>query len=189
MSQRRQPTAERQRQLAEAALRLLATQGVAGLTAKNLGSAVGISDGAVFKHYPNKEAILDAAITRFEALLDDPVIAPDTRPLERLERFFLHRVERVRENPEILGLAFSHRLESAAGERGRERVRHVMARSVAFIRRCLREGQRAAEVGGSASPEVQAWMVLGVLRAAATGATGRTTPERIWSEVAATLRS
>lgn len=183
----RRSSAERKLQLAEAALRLLASRGEAGLTAKNLGAAVGISDAAVFKHYPNKQAIVDGAIARFEELLEDTAAPVGTTPLARLRTFFLARVARVRAHPEILGLAFSNRLEVVAGDRGAERVRAIMARSVAFVRRCLREAQKHGHVRDTASPEVLAWMVLGVLRAAATGRTGRASPERVWSELEATL--
>ncbi len=187
MLRRRQPTARRRRQIAEAALTLLGSSGRTALTAKNLGAAVGISDGAVFKHFPNKAAIVEEAISTFESLLDGPEIPSDRTPLEGLRIFFLHRVSRVRAHPEILGLAFSNHLEAAAGEQGAERVRRIMARSVAFVRRRLREAQKAGEVRTGASPEVLAWMVLGVLRATATRRTGRVSPERIWDEVASTL--
>jgi AcrR family transcriptional regulator len=183
----RLPTAERRAQLAEAALRLLADKGVAGLTAKNLGASVGISDAAVFKHFANKAAIVDAAIARFAELLVDENLPREGPALDRLGAFFIARVNRVRAHPEILGLAFSNRLEAAAGEEGAERVRGIMGRSVAHVRRCLREAQREGVIRKTASPELLGWMVLGVLRAAATRRTGRASPERIWGELAATL--
>ncbi len=170
-----------------AALRLLANKGLVGVTAKNLGRELGITDGAVFKHFPNKEAILEAAICTFEELLDHPMPSAKQPPLDRLRLFFLERVSRVRSHPEILGLAFNSRLEVAAGENGAARVRRIMARSVAFIRRCIREAQRDGTIRDTATPEVLGWMVLGVLRATATGRTGRTSPERVWDQLAATL--
>ncbi len=187
MPRQRHPTTERQRQIADVALELLGSRGLVGLTAKNIGGALGISDAAVFKHYENKDAIIEAAISRFEALLDEPAIPSESAPLEQLRLFFIGRVALVRAHPVILGLAFSDRLELAAGEDGAERVRQIMSRSVAFVKRCLRDAQSTGDLRDRATPEVLAWMVLGALRATATRRTGRASPERIWEQVAATL--
>ena len=110
----RLPTKKRKQQLASEALRIIGNKGRAGLTAQSLGHAVGISDGAVFKHFPNMDSIVDAAIDRFQVLLkiEDPGI---TDPFERLRDFFFSRLALVQANPELLELAFSQSLELVKG--------------------------------------------------------------------------
>lgn len=57
-TRRSQAKADRRRQLLEAAARLIAERGYARVRLEDLGSAVGISGPAVYRHFPNKEAVL-----------------------------------------------------------------------------------------------------------------------------------
>ncbi|WP_161995694.1 TetR family transcriptional regulator, partial [Rhodococcus sp. YH1] len=50
--------ADRRRQLLQAAARLVAERGFNGVRLEDLGAAVGISGPAVYRHFPNKDALL-----------------------------------------------------------------------------------------------------------------------------------
>ncbi len=58
----RQTTDIRQASLIEAALRLAAQRSPSGITTGDLAAAVGITQGAVFRHFPSKDAIWIAVI-------------------------------------------------------------------------------------------------------------------------------
>ena len=58
----RRTTAERQREIAEATLKLVAKYGVHGTTVSRIAAAVGLSRGALYKHFPSREAVLMAAM-------------------------------------------------------------------------------------------------------------------------------
>lgn len=55
---REQRKAERRSQLLSAAASLFAARGFASVRLEDLGSAVGVSGPAVYRHFPNKEAVL-----------------------------------------------------------------------------------------------------------------------------------
>ena len=127
--------ADRKRQIAEAALRILATQGSHRLTAMEISRALGITDAALFRHFRDKDEIVAAAIHRFEELLEGDIDATDSAdPLDRLGAFFVRRVEKARMRPEILALAFNDRLAEIAGPEGSARVQRMVGRSVGFVR-------------------------------------------------------
>lgn len=175
----RRPTAERREQIAQAALHILSTQGATRLTAKELGRSVGITDGALFRHFPDKAAILDAAVALFEAELAVPRSVGEP-PLARLKAFFIARVSRVQARPEILGLAFNDRLQDVVGPDAAARVRAVIRRSVAFVRRCVRDAQAEGALSPALSADVVTWMITGAMRGAAAT---RRPPEKMWGEV------
>jgi AcrR family transcriptional regulator len=50
--------ADRRRQLLDAAARLIAERGFVSVRLEDLGAAVGISGPAVYRHFPNKDAVL-----------------------------------------------------------------------------------------------------------------------------------
>jgi AcrR family transcriptional regulator len=59
----------RRREIADAALCVIAAEGLGHFTALAIAREVGLTDGALFRHFPTKDAIVDAAIDRFEELL------------------------------------------------------------------------------------------------------------------------
>ncbi|WP_067900034.1 SACE_7040 family transcriptional regulator [Nocardia vaccinii] len=68
-TRRSQAKADRRRQLLTAAARLIAERGYAGVRLEDLGSAVGISGPAVYRHFPNKEAVLVELLVGISARL------------------------------------------------------------------------------------------------------------------------
>lgn len=57
-TRREQQKAQRREQLLTAGARLIAERGFLGMRLDDLGAAVGISGPAVYRHFPNKEALL-----------------------------------------------------------------------------------------------------------------------------------
>jgi AcrR family transcriptional regulator len=62
----RRTKAERQREIAEATLKLVAKYGVHGTTVSRIAAAVGLSRGALYKHFPSRQAVLLAAMDLME---------------------------------------------------------------------------------------------------------------------------
>ncbi|MFM9916985.1 MAG: TetR/AcrR family transcriptional regulator, partial [Rhizobacter sp.] len=60
--QTRLPTEERQAEIVSAALRLARDASPALITTTDIAAAIGVTQGAVFKHFPTKDAIWLAAM-------------------------------------------------------------------------------------------------------------------------------
>jgi TetR/AcrR family transcriptional regulator len=58
----RKTKTERQREIVEATVHLLGKYGVQGTTVSRIAAAVGIARGALYQHFPNREAVLEAAL-------------------------------------------------------------------------------------------------------------------------------
>lgn len=190
---RRQRTADRKPQIADAALRILASKGAGHLTAAELGREVGIADSTVFRHYRDMDEVILAAIARVQALLDEAYPPAGGRPLERLRGFFLARLGLMRRHPEVLRLATSDRLEQVAGPEGARRLRATIKQSRDFIDACLREAQATGEVAPDLDAAVLGWVVRGTLQVAVAASAGPRSkesrdPEAAWPVVEALLR-
>lgn len=57
---------ERQREIVEAAINLLGKYGVQGTTVSRIAAAVGLTKGALYQHFPNREAVLAAALAAMD---------------------------------------------------------------------------------------------------------------------------
>jgi len=172
-----------------AALELLAEGGPRQLTARNLGARVGMDGSSLFRHFENKGAILHAAIDDFEAALDSTIPAA-TPSWDSLRRFFVGRLALVQARPEVIRLAFNQHLLVVSGDTEHaDRVRALVARSVAFIRACLEHARAEGTISSAAPAAAQVWLVTGMLRGAALGSMEpRPTPDEAWQWLASTLR-
>ncbi len=169
--QRRQRTEDRRPQIADAALRILATKGAARLTAAEIGREVGIADSTVFRHFRDMDEVILVAIERVQACLAESYPAANEPALVRLRTFFLARLALVRQRPEILQLATSDRLEQVAGTEGARRLRDSIDRSKRFIESCLRDAQTDGDIPADLDLVVLGWAVRGTLQGAVQAST------------------
>lgn len=152
----------RRRQIAEAALAVIADQGLGRFTTRAIGSLVGISDGAIFRHFRNKEEIVLAAIAALEETMsahwnDDP------DPVTRLERFFRARAAFVGEHRSVGRLLLSDQLAQAAGEAGYEKVRRWRRENRDWVLDRLRDVAAAGRLRRELTPEGSVRLVQGVV--------------------------
>ncbi len=155
----------RRREIADAALRVIAEQGLGRFTALAIAREVGVSDAALFRHFQTKEEIVLAAIDRLEEILFDGFPVTGREPLERLGNFFRQRVAVIEENPGVARLVASDVLAQAAPAAGVARVAEFRRRSVRFIRTCLDEASRGGLLAEGIEPAEAAVLVIGAILA------------------------
>src|SRR5690606_16678764 len=59
---------DRQVQIIEESMRLIAEKGIQGFTIKNVSKAIGISEPAIYRHFESKTAILVAILDNFKEM-------------------------------------------------------------------------------------------------------------------------
>lgn len=123
----KQATEIRQAGLVAAAIKLAAERNPADITTADLARAVGISQGAVFKHFASKEAVwlavldwtADALMARLRAAAIEPT------PLPALQAIFAAHVDFVTEHPGVPRVIFQE-LQHAGDTPLKDRVRKLM---------------------------------------------------------------
>jgi len=126
--QTRLPTAERQAEFVAAAVRLAGDASPALITTGDIAAAVGVTQGAVFKHFPTKDAIWVAAMRWVrEQLLQALEAAAGTSatPLDALAGMFRAHVDFVVEHPGVPRFIF-HELQRPADSPAKAEVRAVL---------------------------------------------------------------
>lgn len=178
---KREPTEHRRRQIADAALKIVAAHGLSGFTTAAIAREVGLTEGAIFRHFASKEEIVLAALDRVEELFEEGAPGSDGEPLDRLRRFVEHRVRVVHEHGGIPRLVFSDELSLAAGEAGVAKIAAIRGRAASTIRLCLEEAQRRGQLPSEldldgATLVVQGAVMALILSRSALGAT-----KRVWT--------
>ncbi|MEU7631594.1 TetR/AcrR family transcriptional regulator [Nocardia sp. NPDC049220] len=105
LTRRERLKAERRVQLLEAGARLIADRGFLGMRLDDLGAAVGISGPAVYRHFPNKEALLvELLVGVSQRLLDggNAVVAATTSAREALAGLVDHHLDFALGEPELI---------------------------------------------------------------------------------------
>lgn len=155
----------RRREIADAALRVIAEQGLGRFTALAIAHEVGVSDAALFRHFQTKEEIVLAAIDRVEEILFAGFPPAGRDALERLGNFFRQRVAVIDENPGVARLVAADSLAQAAPPAGVARVAEFRRRSVRFIRACLADAAREGLLAEGIEPAEAEVLVLGAILA------------------------
>ncbi len=167
MAMERRSTEHRRAEIADAALRLIATRGIAELTTRLVAEAVGLTTGALFRHFGSIDEILCAVVDRVEQLLRSTYPPADLPPVERLERFVDARAATVGENVGILRLVLSEQFALALPREAAMKLQGAVMESRAFLKRALEEGQERGEIRDDVTPDVLTTVVMGTIQVAA----------------------
>lgn len=154
----------RQVELADAALHLIATKGITALTTRSLADEVGLTSGAIFKHFASLDALLEAVVARVEEVLASTYPSAQLPPVERLEAFLEARSTAVGHQLGILRLVLSDQFHLALPRRGSARLSACVEQTRAFVLGCLREGQRTGSFRNDLPAETLAPIVMGTLQ-------------------------
>jgi len=163
----RKPDGRRQSDIADAILRVAGREGIGALTMERLGRELGVTSGALFRHFPSRASMLNEAarlaVTRLEATFP-PASLP---PLERLRQLLAARSRLAAEHGGIPQLVFSEQFGKALPPKGARAVRAVALRTRDFVVEALREAGARGEVRPDIPAEELALAVIGAVFARA----------------------
>ena len=136
---------ERRAGTIEAVVELAAEQNPSDITTTAIAQRMGLTQGALFRHFPTKDAILEAVMTWVaERLLSrvDRAAQNVTSPLAALEAVFMAHIDFVSEHPGVPRMLFGElqrpgetlpkRMVQTLIQRYGERLRHLLERGKAI---------------------------------------------------------
>jgi AcrR family transcriptional regulator len=118
-----------------AALGLVEAEGLAAMSTRRLGQALGCQAMSIYYHFPSKQHLLDALVDH--AIADVPIPPPGPAPVERLRRLAHAYRAMAHRHPQLFPLVAVHRLNTPTGVRFVEAV-------LALVEAVVPERERAA---------------------------------------------
>ena len=164
--QTRLSTEERQVEIVEAALRLACESSPALITTADIATAIGVTQGAVFKHFPTKDAIWLAAMRWVrETLLHKVRAAAEeaATPVDALAGMFRAHVEFVIAHPGVPRFIF-HELQQPADSAAKLEVRGVLQDYRKLLVGHLTESIEQQLVSPDLDPEAAATSFIGLIQ-------------------------
>ncbi len=164
---RRKSADVRREEIVEASLALLARDGPRALTTAAIAGAVGVSQAAVFRHFPTKTAILVACVDAIGDHIGPAVaaaLAGDAGAEARL-RAVVAAIFRVAKTiPAMPTTMFSRELHAEFPDL-REMIRERRRCFADTMAELLTEGARRGEFAPDLDPGAGAWLVIGLIHA------------------------
>lgn len=104
----------------ETALAMVREVGIDAITLRELSSRLGTSRTAIYRHFENKEALMQAVIVagfeRFDAVIRPVFLQPDTDVLTRFRQMGKAYLDFTVKNPELYRLLFGESLQQEREE-------------------------------------------------------------------------
>lgn len=162
----RQSTESRQAEIIATVVALAAERNPADVTTTDIAKAMNVTQGALFRHFPTKEAIRLAVIEWIETQLmaklgDAQASANDV--LSGLEAMFMAHVKFIREFPGVPRLVFAE-LQQPDSSPVRQRVQQIMRRYRQMLAEILGKAKAAQLIRSDVDVQAAAALFLGAIQ-------------------------
>jgi AcrR family transcriptional regulator len=157
---------ERREEIIRVTLDLAAKQGVDDVTTQDMAQAMGLTQGAVFRHFPSKDAIWLAVMQwvrdRLMAVLGRAA-EQGRDPLDALERMFFAHIAFIDGHPAIPRVLMSEHLHGRSSAL-RQMVTEIMLGYEAKIAGLLQAAQAQARVRADLDTHAAATLYIGMIQ-------------------------
>jgi len=156
---------DRQLEIIEAAGKILSSDGVSGLTIKNLARQMKFSEAAIYRHFTSKEEIIVAMLDYVAESMDERYsqLSGTGDPEERFRAVFQEQFRFFRKNPHFVVAVFSDGLMEES-KRINEAIARVMAVKMKHLAPIIREGQVSGIFTLAIPCEDMVHVVMGAIR-------------------------
>jgi AcrR family transcriptional regulator len=160
----RKSAQDRKAEIVATAIRLAGTHGPDRVTTLQLAQEIGISQPAIFRHFPTKTDIwlaVGKAVAAHVSFADMPDAGDD--PLATLNRLITRHLEQIVQTPAIPAILFSRELH-AENEPLRRHFETVMTNRRAGLAGLIARAQASGQLDSYIPPEDLAALLLAVIQ-------------------------
>lgn len=157
---------ERRASTVETVIDLAAEQNPSDITTAAIAERMGLTHGALFRHFPTRDAILQAVLSWVaERLLARVDRAADgaSSSLAALEAVFMAHVDFVAEHPGVPRMLFGE-LQRANDTLPRKMVQTLIARYGERLRRLIEAGKQSGELEPGLDVEAAVLLFIGTIQ-------------------------
>lgn len=160
------PAEERRAATVEAMVDLAAEQNPAEITTTAIAERMGLTQGALFRHFPNKDAILEAAMSwvseRLLARVDKAAEGAES-PAAALEAMFMAHIDFVSRHPGVPRMLFGE-LQRSGKTLAKKMVQTLVRRYRERLNGLLEAGKAQGEFDAGLDVDAAAVLFIGVIQ-------------------------
>ncbi|MEW6186148.1 MAG: TetR/AcrR family transcriptional regulator [Thermodesulfobacteriota bacterium] len=166
MRAEKQNTATRRRQIALAAMGIIARQGLKELNLSAVAREVGLVPSALYRHFKGKEEILQATLTLIRELILENlriVTRESPSPLEQLRLLMRRHLTMIQEFQAIPRIVFSDEI-SVPEAGGKKAVYKIIRGLLGQVSLLVARGQQMGQVKPDLDPDTVSVIYLGFIQ-------------------------
>lgn len=160
------PADERRAVTVEAVVKLAGSQNPSEITTAAIAKHMNLTQGALFRHFQNKEAIWQAVMEwvaeRLLARIDHSAEGIES-PLAAMEAMFMSHIEFVAAHPGVPRMIFGE-LQRAESTPAKRVVQALLQRYGARLHRLIEKGKASGELSSSLDSEAAATLFIGTVQ-------------------------
>lgn len=156
---------ERQKEIIDAAGKILTESGIGGLTTKKLALEMGFSEAAIYRHFPSKEAITLAMLEFLRENMQTRLSSLETnlRVEDRFNAIFSSQFSFFTQHPHFVVAVFSDGLWEESDQIN-QAILALMQTKMGILLPLISEGQSNGTFMADVSAEQMVHLVLGAFR-------------------------
>lgn len=157
---------ERRQEAVGAVIDLAREHGPEGITTQAIAERIGVTHGALFRHFPDKASIWAAVFDWLGTRLGrvaDAALAKGGEPLEQLERLFHAQVDFVASHPGVPRILF-HELQRPAASSLHGLARGIVGGYRERIQALIRSAKSAGQLPAGLDEEAAAVLIIGTVQ-------------------------
>lgn len=160
------PAAERRAVTVEAVVSLAGHQNPSDITTAAIAKHMNVTQGALFRHFPSKEAIWEAVMEwvadRLLARIDDSARGIES-PLAAMEAMFMSHIEFATEHPGMPRMVFSE-LQRAEQTPAKRMVQTLLQRYGQRLHGLIEKGKASGELSAELDAQAAATLFIGTIQ-------------------------
>ena len=156
---------ERQNQIIQESIQLIAEKGIQGLTIKNISKAIGISEPAIYRHFENKDDIILAIISTMKQTTEEELSHVDENnpTIDKIKKMIQGHTNRFIKNPSLTAIIFSEEIFNNNSILAKP-IRIMMKLNQNKLIAMIEKGQASGDVRVDIQAEQISLMVIGSFR-------------------------
>ena len=166
MARQNLPAAQRRDMTVETVVDLAATNNPAEITTGQIAQHMGLSQGALFRHFPTKDAVWGAVMAWTADQLNqrlDKALAKDASPLSALEAMFMAHVGFVAARPGVPRIMFGE-LQRTGDTAAKQGARALMDGYRIRVMRLVERGKADGALPADLDTEAAAMLFVGTIQ-------------------------
>lgn len=164
--QKRRNTEVRRRQIADAARELIIKYGSEHITGRRIAKEIGITEGAIYRHFKSKRDILSFLIEDIEATLVADIergMTSGATPLQVIDNTMKSHISSIEQRRGVTFLVIAE-IISLGDKKLNRQASEVLNRYTGRIRDIISEGAKSGELRDDVAPETAAILLSATIQ-------------------------
>ena len=157
---------ERQIEIIDCSIEIIANEGIQGLTIKNISKEIGFSEPAIYRHFDSKTDIILAILDYFKTMADflsEMMETYEADAIEKISFMFSKMMEMFTDQPSIVSVIFSE--EIFKNEQSlKNKITEILNLHQTTVEKIIERGQAENNVRKDIGKQSLAIILMGSLR-------------------------